>query len=274
MGMNNKLKAIVALAVLGAASQAHAAIQPGSTGNGDLFLTVWDSVAQVSYTKDLGASLNAFIATGNTVQTTSFNFASDANWTSFLSQVGGVSNPGLQWNVGALDTTGGIGAGAQRFLSTSGNTLAQVKAQGNGNVQTGFSTVNNFFTAVNSTGTHATLTDGSSVNAAADLVDAYSGTWYGNNWNNKAQGWTSAGSLDTSLNFFYISPSSNAPASKATVTQFGDAVTGNMGTWTVTSAGVATYSVAAVSAVPVPAALWLLGSAMVGLVGVARRKVA
>jgi hypothetical protein len=39
-------------------------------------------------------------------------------------------------------------------------------------------------------------------------------------------------------------------------------------TWTLDSEGVLTYS-----AVPLPPAVWLLGSALLGLVGVARRKV-
>ena len=43
------------------------------------------------------------------------------------------------------------------------------------------------------------------------------------------------------------------------------------GTFTLTANGLQ-YAAAAPAATPIPAAVWLLGSAMVGLVGVARRR--
>ncbi|MGD8933168.1 MAG: VPLPA-CTERM sorting domain-containing protein [Gammaproteobacteria bacterium] len=44
-------------------------------------------------------------------------------------------------------------------------------------------------------------------------------------------------------------------------------------TWTFSSQGASSYSMT-ISAVPVPAAVWLFGSGLVGLIAVARRKVA
>ncbi|MBI3774214.1 MAG: hypothetical protein HY273_01435 [Gammaproteobacteria bacterium] len=273
MGMNNKLKAIVALAVLGAASQAHAAVLGGASGNGELYLSVWDDTAKVSYTKDLGMTMDAFIASGNTLgYSTSYSFGSDANWTSFLSQVGGVSNANLQWTINAADTTG-TGT-SLRFLTTSNAGVAALQATTNSAMSTGFKgNINTFIDAVNLTGTHATQADGSSVNAAADAVNAYEGTLMGNTFGGKTTGgWsTSAYGLSSSLEFFSLSPSSTSSGGKAVVNQFGDLASSTMGKWTIDPTGTATYTV---SAVPVPAALWLLGSAMVGLVGVARRKVA
>lgn len=274
MGMNNKLKTIVAVAVLGMASQAHAAILDGSSGNGELYLSVWDDVTQVSYTKDLGVTMNAFMAAGNTLgYSTSYSFGSDANWTSFLSQVGGASNSNLQWTINAADTTG-LGAGGQRFLTTSNAGIAALQATTNSAMTTGFKgNINTFINAVNFTGTHSTQTEGSSVNAVTAGADAYEGTYMGNNFGGKTTGgWTtSAYGLSSSLEFFSLTPSSTSSGGKAVVNQFGDIATGTMGKWTISSTGTVKYEV---SAVPVPAALWLLGSAMVGLVGVARRKVA
>ena len=273
MGMNNKLKAVVALAILGAASQAHAAIDPGSTGNGELFLSIFDTGTGTSYTKDLGVKMDSFIAVGNTAGTSlNFNYASDANYATFLAAAGGAGNTNIQWVVLAADSTGS-GLDGQRYLSTSANTLAQVKTQGNGNVSAGFANVNNFFSAVNSQGTHATQADGSSFDSLGTDPGAYAGGNPGPAWGGKAQGWSAAtsGGLNSSMNFFYITPSNTSPASKVSAYEFGDAASSSMGTWAITSVGTLAYNV---SAVPVPAALWLLGSALVGLVGVARRKVA
>ena len=46
--------ALVAIALLGSS---HAAIAPGTSGNGELFLNVVDSPAKVSYTLDLGITM-------------------------------------------------------------------------------------------------------------------------------------------------------------------------------------------------------------------------
>ena len=273
--MNNKLKAVVALAILGAASQAHATIQPGTTGDGELFLSVWDDATKVSYTKDLGVTMSAFIGAGNNVAAVgtpmTINFSSDANFTAFMTAAGGGAS--ASWGIFASDSTGAIAKDGQRYLSTSGNTLAQVKLQTNANVQSGFANINNFLTSVNNTGTHATQADGSSFNVQATDPLSYAGSNPGSNWGGKAQTFTdSTVGLDSSMGFFYITPGSTLPTGKVSAYQFGNAV--GAGTWTMSSTGSLAYSVPAVSAVPVPAALWLLGSAMVGLVGVARRKVA
>jgi hypothetical protein len=44
------------------------------------------------------------------------------------------------------------------------------------------------------------------------------------------------------------------------------------GTWALSASGDLTYTIAGVSAVPLPAAIWLLGSGLLGLAGVSRRK--
>jgi len=48
-----KLKLLAVAVSMSAAGSAFASIADGSTGNGELFLNVYDSVAQVSYVKDL-----------------------------------------------------------------------------------------------------------------------------------------------------------------------------------------------------------------------------
>ncbi|MBU4499734.1 MAG: hypothetical protein KKG40_05945, partial [Gammaproteobacteria bacterium] len=80
-----KLK-LIALAAMLAAGSAQAAIVDGSTGNGELFMTVLDSVGQKSYTLDLNITMNDFLA-GVAVSGTSYSYTADANMSSFLSMV-------------------------------------------------------------------------------------------------------------------------------------------------------------------------------------------
>ena len=61
-----KLKFLVAALAFAAASPTFAAIADGSTGNGQLFMSVWDPVAQTSYIRNLNVDMNTFIANGNT----------------------------------------------------------------------------------------------------------------------------------------------------------------------------------------------------------------
>lgn len=284
--MNMKLKALVAVTAMAIAAQANAAIDSSTTGNGELFLTVWDNAAKISYTRDLGTNLNDFLVApasaaglkidGSLVTTgsTYAQYKTDANWTTFIGALGASGTSNLQWNIGAMDSTGITVGGGSRYLSTSNNTLAQVKGQSNSALNT-FNISNNLVTGVNAFGTHQTsgLTgDGSAVNVGTD-GSAYAETWYGNNWFNKAQGWTSSAAIGQDLNFFFLTTSSSAGLAKASVTQYGYTDANGVfknATFTLAANGNLIYAVP--PSVPVPAAVWLLGSALVGLVGVARRK--
>ena len=66
----------------------HAAIGPGSSGNGELFLNVVDSVAKVSYALDLGITMDEFFVAGQQeIGVQRFWTVDSLNWTGFLQQV-------------------------------------------------------------------------------------------------------------------------------------------------------------------------------------------
>ena len=82
-------------------------------------------------------------------------------------------------------------------------------------------------------------------------------------------------SLDVAANLYYYVATAYAGASatSATVTQFGNSA--GFATLTLASSGDLTYSLAAAAppaAVPVPAAMWLMGSGLVGIGGMIRRR--
>jgi hypothetical protein len=115
--MKLKLKALAA-ALLVSSSSAFAAIGDGSTGNGGLFLEVFDGVQ--TYIRDLGITMNnfgtvnrptgGFTTNVDGVNSTpiSISLGSDANWTTFAANSTNLA--GAQWGMFAVDTVGSANA--------------------------------------------------------------------------------------------------------------------------------------------------------------------
>lgn len=153
------------------------------SGNGELFLSVFDGDVKVSYTLDLGTTLDDFFVDGQQdAGNQRFWEVDDTRWTTFLSQV---NTSSLRWSVLGFDTTGGTAAGAYRMFTTVKqgdeariDTLTnQLFFNGIGATQGG-----TFFAGVNNTGTHGALNvaldyaiNGSSVNGDAESGNGYYG---------------------------------------------------------------------------------------------------
>lgn len=256
--MKMKMKAIAVAVGLAMAGGANAAIENSVAGNGELFFTVWDSSSKVAFTADLGVNLNDFLV-GNAPSFASYNFGADANWTTFVANS---TTSNLQWMVGAGDSFGS-GAGGIRYATTSASPNPTAPSTTNLGA---FNLSDGFLSVVNTKGTLASLADG----GTAYTTQAADGNAYpdsnilGNDWGNKAP-FSSTAAIGTAQNFYLFSAAASG-ISKATRTDYAY-------DWNMTSTGVLTYGIATPPpAVPVPAAVWLLGSALIGMVGVARRK--
>lgn len=307
--MKFALKLIAASLALAAANQASAAIADwttsGSTGSAEMFLAVWDSTAQTSYIRDLGVRMNDFmpaLGTGTAFDKTtngtnlsatgtlsapyggsgSYNiafagglgdtpsvaagsvltpgykltFQADPLASSFFG--GGPLSTSLQWMVGAFDSVGSMGNQTLRGLTTSNSTVA-----GMNQPVANFGTTNGYIQLNNGRGTMtgAINTNGSATAALAD-GDAYFAKGQGANWGSYAS-FSSLANVGSSQQFWYIATSDATPTGAATVKPFTGA------TWKMNTDGSLVYEVAAV---PIPAAVWLFASGIVGLVGVARRR--
>jgi hypothetical protein len=129
--MSFKLKALAAalgIAVTGFGGNAIAGIAPAGTGNGELFLTVWDQAGNKSYTRDLGVFIDSYgtqNATGafttNVDGSPSFtqSFVADANWASFVGTSSAADIANWRWSVTGYDNAGTPAINQVRAVYTS-----------------------------------------------------------------------------------------------------------------------------------------------------------
>ena len=268
MKMKMNMALVAGALALSMAGQASATIVTGQTGSSDLILTVWDSVANTSYTKDLGVSLSSFLSgvTGTNTALTATGasaiavdalgnktFAADTLLSSYLSTANTAS---LVWNVSAEDNTGSLNFQQKQLITTTAanpksaaNSLSSVTA--NQQLQTAIGNYDLYLQAANSnSGTATSMTAGS--------ADA----WIAKpNQTNTSVAFNTTGTLDSTLNFWYLTPSTSGAVAKASVAQFQGV--NQAATWTLASNGNLTYSV---GAVPEPGE-WLLMLSGLGLIG-------
>jgi hypothetical protein len=270
------LAGALALAVTGQASAAfYAGSASGTTGNGDLILSIWDTSTQTSYTRDLGVTFNSFV-TGPVVNFGNSFVAGDAgnaglgSWTAdatLSSFLAGANAATTQWNVTATDMAGITGTAgglnAARILTTT--QAASITAQSNSTLKT--YNVNAYYD-------QASILSGANTSVATDAVNGVAGyagvTTFANNFGGKANFSNTAG-LGQSQNFFFLTNSSTAGTGAGIAGQFANAA--GASTWTLASNGALNFNTAAVAAVPEPGewALMLSGFGLIGFIATRRR---
>lgn len=262
-----KLKALVAAVAFAATGAAQAAIstdgwsQPNAgagTGAGELFLSMYDPSVSQSLVVDLNLTASSFI-TGNAALINTFSLTSVA-LDNFIAASPNASL--MQWNLGAISN--GPGFAGVGVLTTHGNAGATIDPLADGG-------------PVNGTQLLAALDNGSAyvnnnnptqtVQGSSDPGYHFGGLWAGSfgggtwTWDNQHIGFA-GGELMSFISIDESNPIDGQPF----VTAFSNAQ------WMVDPiTGTVSYE-GAVSAVPVPAAVWLFGSGMLGLVGIARRR--
>lgn len=276
MKLKTKMKALAAAVTLVMAGSANAAIfddyaLTGSSGlptGGELFLNVIDLAQSKSYVLDMNVNFADFQANKyNTAY--SWSKAADANLQSLL---GGVANSAdVHWSIFAISnaTTDIPTALADLgYLTTSSGFDANFINAGlpnagfNGMLQVN-STLASHLQRVNMYNSQSIDVDGSIlVTNPNDPTYLYNSIGNGDRPNLHETEVT----LGQSQNFYFVGLADanlgGDPNLQSRVDQFA-------GTWTLATNGTLSYS-----AVPVPAAIWLLGSAIAGLFGVSRRRVA
>jgi hypothetical protein len=242
-----KILAGVALALGSTAGMAQTTL---NTTTGDVFINIVDPTNSTSFLFDTGVSQASF--NGGTTQ--SFNFASDPNYTAFLSAAG--SNT-LDFSVFSA-TTGSV---QTVYFTSSVSIPAQTGSSGT-SIVNAVGTIGGFFTGANSQSSSTT----NSVNLATTyefgtaLNEGVIAASLLNNPNTTSiGGYVTDAALGTALAFY------DDAAGRSGVTTYGSAFAG---TWDV-SGGVATYTVPSAVPLPMPVLLMLSG---LGLMGVVARR--
>ncbi len=253
-------KSLLALTVsLAAVSGAHAAWDNGSVdgfgGNGELYLAIWDTNSSnlVSVGVDLGTTFNEFDANlTNTAFSKAYNLSSSA-----LSVFAGANASDLHYTVFAL-SNGAFNPVVQQVMITTNAAHPTPNSSDVGNV-------------INASVATASYINGSDTNYAANTTvvggagtaNPYLGNdgVVGSHFTGQSLPFDITANTNQSLAFYEF----NGPD------QSGVADVKAVGTWSINLA-TGTLNYAAAPAVPVPGAAWLMGSALVGLGSIARRR--
>ena len=280
-----KIKTLAAAAALVLAAPAFAAIAPGLSGNGELFLNVYDSATQVSYAFDTGVFMDDFFAQGQAESGAqlSFGVAALPLYQTFRS-LAVTSN--LRWSVVAIDSTGSTAPGLQRLFSTvKTGDEAKVANQTNGNFTNGIgaSQGGRFFDTVNSPNlqlagqsTHVVVAadqvnfaiNGNSYSQSTDAGFGYYGKSGGLTPTYNGTATYNAGNpLNVAASFDYVTRSGSTGINKVLVDVFNNSQ--NTGTWSFDGS---TLQYNLTAAVPEPETYALMLAGLGGLLMMARRR--
>lgn len=262
MKLTPKLKALVAaIGMVGASHAANAAVVnfDATTGNSSFLFFAFDSAGK-SFIKGLDKRLDDLVSAPTTTQTFALN-----NQTTSLSAFFNGSADAV-WGVVAAD---GTGAGFKNFRIVTTFDAASLSAPTTkaGGVKNGASSVNSGFTSfVNTAGqSNPNPLAGTIITSSLPSDPTYAGTsLFGSNWGNNGPTDTTA-LLNGALLGTWLLDNGTA-ANSVAVPQFRT----QLANFKLDLAH--NQLIYAPAAVPVPAALWLLGSALTGLVSVSRRR--
>ena len=282
-----KLKALVAAVTFAVAGVAQADINSdnvtnfggnvfGPTGGvGELFISIVarnaaDPSQNNSYVFDTGITADTFVdawlgGTLGSLNGLTVDLSSDSNFNSFVADN---SSPDFSISYNMLSVhndenfNGTTFAAANAgFLTTSANELSAGDGPQNG--QTGFGQASNnigaYLQQVNNVMPGASDADNDSIR-----VDSSSAAYHDSgNWgNSNVFGLPTEGTFDNALSFYFLGFDGNDQTQSITPAFIGswllDSVTGQLSLTT--------------TVVPIPAAVWLFGAGLVGLIGLGRRR--
>ncbi|MHB1140506.1 MAG: VPLPA-CTERM sorting domain-containing protein [Sulfuricaulis sp.] len=286
---------VIAVALAATASQANAAMvnAQGTLGDGNSSVIMYAYSASLgrSYSRDLGFTLNDFLYNGTSAPTAgsypfnstlntdmsivtgnatdlgyTLSFGADSVMASWLGN-GSMLASDVLWGIAAVD---GQGTGSAFRSLTTVTIGASSAGTTNSELATFENKFDNFVAAHNALGTHVSGLNGSAGSDGSNAAAASAATGFGVNWGG-ASSFNAVGGVGQSMEFFFLAGNGTLGNTNVTSARYGN--TEGFSTWTLNADSSFAYMApGAVSAVPVPAAVWLFASGLLGLVGVSRRK--
>jgi hypothetical protein len=266
------MKSLTKLALVGAAlaasAGAYADVATPSTGTGQAVLFVKNETTGVVYARGLDlfandiASQSAIVGdtyTGSgTTPDTSLSFSlpasigPDANLSGFLN-----ATDSFSWTVMIADSLGGLAVGDKRVFSTSSQTINTPQNSSTNTMAASFNTfIGSLNAALPDSGPNSVASGGLWDQTGAGTLAENADTWFGQGINNK-------NTLGTASNFYLLTTAGGSTGTAARQYLLGQLrLTAN---GTLESVGGTTTEV------PLPPAVWLLGSALAGFAGLRRR---
>jgi hypothetical protein len=248
---------LFAAAALPFSANAAISVNDPTTGAvGELWVSVWDPVGQQSYQQDLGIDV-----IGTNFNTLDYSLDLGAGFASFVSGVSDTS----QLRYAVFGTNGQTSTGNGIWSTSTTDDLDSADAE--------FSIVQNWRSTLVGAGTslNAGNTDfAADVSSIATPSGSNAAGYFGAPALVGTLGGTATFITNTALGqdlyFYFVGRQRISGITSDFVTLFA-------GAWNLTGQ-ILTYAAGAPPPIPLPAGFWLLGSALLGLVGIARRKTA
>jgi len=266
--MKFNLKMIAVAAAMVAASSSHAALTSATAGNSSFAMVAFNVVTNAYYVRDLGYNLNSFLpnavttgsgdggVTGDKTPDAGLNltFGGAGN---FVSWLGSQNVADIRWTVAAGDTTSTSATNLSRALVAFGTApIAPIQN-----------------TVITSATANANGVSGLAFQNSGMGFDATGATVLPSFLSNNAFGSATLANLGSTASLFYYTRSQASGGNSVAANFSGFSNSANTATLTLATNGVLTYDLqAAPSAVPVPAAAWLMLSGLGCIGGMVRRR--
>jgi len=283
MNLKLSVKAAVATALVGAVPAVSLAqVGPGSSTGSSLLVEVFDPATHVGLIEYLSNTVLSFSPGGTDGATSnaglSFSVQLDGSVSAFENLFNATTNSNLPstpvsltWDV--IGMTVPIAQPPYDTVLTTGLANGASGNRNNGSIQTAGGQFNTQFADLYpACTTNPCIANGGSADVATNFLKTVAplASTSGSVANN------GSATPGTALGFYEFLATAASGLTNSTKTAYSNTAnsTTNYATWTLNGQGQLVYSIAGQSTVPLPAAAWLFGSGLLGLLGIGRRRLA
>lgn len=259
--MKHFAKVAVAAVLMAGAGAANASIAYDQGSNNEAYMSAYDFTTGKTFTFDTGVSFGQLLSNvANAAYSLSFDFSNDSNWLNFIT---GAATNKIKWVVAVANTTD-FGTGIGAMITQDNPTYDQLGGffsfDAGSPIQNHAIEINSKV-AVNNAQNLSTLVLDSEASFSGQHGEA-ANVWGGHTQDPQAGYGQSIGFQLGMMNLDENDPNVGANIASTFA-----------GKWTLAGNSLS-YAAAPVLATPVPGAIWMFGTGLMGLLGLNRRKTA